>query len=791
MKKHRIMKLSIWILTGVVLIAGLVFGGGYILFIKSVPDANRRVAFAALNDSVQITYDSMGIPQIWAQNERDVCFATGYLHAADRLFQMDLTRRVSHGRLSELFGKIMLDLDKQQRTIGHTRLARKFLPLLADADMKRLQAYADGVNAYVESCDALPFEYYLLQKEVEKWDVLDCLTIFSFQTWFSNALMNKDEFYLRLAEKVGMENAYRLLETYPALTPFTVPDETPENITSNSWGEILGSAIFSGPLMPFQMSHSSNSWVVAPHRSQSGSAMLASDPHLEISRLPQFWYFLGVHSADTGSNALGITAPGLPFITMGHNGRCAWAFTVGGIDVNDYYTEKIDEADSSRYLTADGWQPFDIINDSIHISGDDQPVPLKIKTSRHGPVMFADDSLKQAYSLRWAGFDADLSRSISAVFHLKDVANFEDFRTIITQFGALDANWTYADSLGNIGYQLGTPLPVRPEFDGSFALPGWEERYDWQGYQPLNNTPHALNPERGWLATCNNKQHENPEQAELRGTFAADRILRISELLESQDKFSVKDLQGFQMDLTDKYLLKWKNRLADCTDAIGEKSAAIQLRNWDGTTGTDSRETALTILMLDQIRHRIFDDELGNLAGQVTYLMLDTVWNDFASIWYDDNRTPEKESRQDILEDAARKAFKIWNGRQWGELHTFSMTHPLALIPLISPLLSLKSEIIPWHGTAGTLNASFFLRDKKKEDQFQVVVGPSWRFVIDFAAVDSATFVLPAGNSGNPASPHFMDFHEMWKLGQRWNVPISRAAVEKRVTARTILKPLR
>lgn len=762
---------------------------GYLILKNSVADPQTRLECAGLENRVEITFDSKGIPQVWAANEHDALFAFGYLHAADRLFQMDLTRRVSQGRLSELLGSETLPFDIQQRLIGHDRLAAKVIDSLPAGLNARLQAYADGINYYVENCPALPFEYQLLRTEFEPWTVYDCLTIFSFQTWFSDFLVSGDLHLAQIYDKLGAERATQLNIPYPRWAPVTVPVKKKKVKPSGPLQKIMARALFENGRYPFTMAHSSNSWVIAPRRSASGRAMLASDPHLEINRLPQFWYYLGLHVKSTNINALGISTPGLPFITMGHNGRAAWAFTVAGVDINEYYLEQINK-DSTQYLTKNGWADLDIIPQKIQISGQEEPYEFDVMITRHGPLIVPEDSLQHPYALHWAGYDVNLPESVAAGFRLARIKNWGEFRSVVTSFGALSANWTYADSAGNIGYQLGIPIPIRNQPDSGLPLEGWNTASIWDGFYPLEQTPHSLNPERGWLATCNNKQQTDGLPYELTGRFAYDRILRINELLNSKEKFSVSDMQSFQMDLTDRYLPRWKDILAEGLVQTGETELADSLLGWDGRMDENSTNGALMVLFINYLRHYTFDDELGRLSRKISVYNLENIFRTGPFEWFDDVGTEDRvEIRDEIRQKALKDALRSARGKTWGQLHTLEMRHPFAVVPVLSSLLDLAPEALPWHGSPGTLNASFFMEKKNRTDRFQAVVGPSWRFVIDFADPDGATMVLPAGNSGNPMSPHYMDFREMWKSGQRWNVPISEAKVRQKTVQTTVLLP--
>ena len=779
----KIFRQFLLILFVIIIIAAI---SGYFLLNNSVAPYEGEISLKGIKENVEITFDAKGIPQIWAENENDAYFAMGWLHASERLFQMDMTRRISQGRLSEVLGDITLSMDIESRKIGHGRLVKQQIDSLNDHNRARLEAYSFGINSFVEETAAMPFEFYLLGYDFNPWTVYDCLTIQSFQTWYSDALQNRDRFFAEIAAQYGLEKAKSVLFDYPEWAPTTVPSKSGVSILPD-FKTTIANALFSEDKIPFLLTNASNSWVTSPGKSVSGSAMLASDPHLETGRIAQFWYYAGIHIKDKGINALGVTAAGLPFIIMGHNGNAAWAFTAGGVDVTEFYEEQIHEEDSTKYLTIDGWQNFEIISEEILISGK-EPYKLEIFNSRHGPVFFKAKKSKKVYCIDWAGFDADLNQAVSAGFDLISTHGFQDFRQTVTQFGALDANWTYADKGGNIGYQLGTPIPVRPDNWPNLPVKGWEENRVWNGYYPLEKVPHAFNPQKGWLASANNKQAGNDFGYQILGNFAADRIVRLDKLLSLKEKYSVNDFMEMQGDRIDETLLLWKEKLAGLLKDFGAEGITMsrKLKSWDGFTGIESNETAFINIFQQVFKKNIFADELGKNHRQIEDVWLLEIFDKDTLDWYDDISTKEKsETRAQIIKKSLSETLGIVKGKPWGDFQTFTMQHPLAVIPILGDLLDLKHGPWSWPGTEGTLNSSF---STYKNEKFKVVMGPSWRFIIDFADSDAIQMVLPAGNSGNPMSPHFIDFLEMWKSGEYWTVPLSKEAVYAARTNLLILK---
>ncbi len=793
----------------------------YSLLQLSLPELDGEIIFSNIKEKIEITYDSMGVAQIWAKNSHDGYFSLGYLHASDRLFQMELIRKVAQGRISEILGDVSLKEDIRQRSFGHNRIAKDALDKLSPKNDALLSAYAKGVNAYVENCRAMPIEFYILQIDFENLTVYDCLTILNFQTWFSDALMNRDMFFLKLSEHLGREEAKKLTFRYPDWAPVTIsesksigydnyypnkfqddlgvveqatkknkidfmtPDFYPLN-PAESFRKELANSLYGDGHQPFLMTEASNAWSVSPALSKSKKAMLASDPHLEISRLPQFWHYSGLHIEDDSFNVVGISLAGLPLFPMGHNGKAAYAFTAGGVDITDYYLEKINPDDSSQYLTKNGWENFKYIQEEIKVGGIDTSLKVQIKFTTRGPLLAEEDSLKNSYSVKWAGFDNDLNEMLNAGLSLPKINCFENFRQIVTSLGSLNANWIYADINDNIGYQLGTPIPQREYNNSAFPRNGWEVKNEngWTGYYPLELTPHSLNPAEGWIGNCNNLAGRNDLPFDIPGNYFVDRILRLNELFYSQENLTVDDMKEFQMDISDSYLMRFKQIASSILAESGHSELADSLSDWDGVAGQSSREVLLLELFLSQLIKLTFEDELGDLYMQVRKIWYDQIYFGDDQAWFNNINTSDKiETKNDISFEAMKQALKIAGNDNWGERHSLTMSHPLSAVPILGSLLDLKRGPWSWRGTAGTLNASFFI--KTDDNRFKSFVGPSWRFLIDFSDVDSATMVIPAGNSGNPASDYFFNFNSLWQSGERWNVPISREKVFSR--AKTVL----
>ena len=416
------------------------FGGRWILSF-SVAQYSGVAEVSKLNENVEITFDEKGIPQIWAKTDRDMYYALGWLHASERLFQGELVRRMAYGELSEIFGDIAYELDVKQRTIGFARRAKKDIQNIDKSYENYIQAYCDGMNEWVKSRTVLPPEFVIIGIEPKEWTVDDIASILNFQTWYAHTLMDRDTTYQFLTKNLGEEIEKALLKRdHWAPSTINTTDQV-QNVAST-----------------LNMSFASNAWAVSPNKSVSGHAIMASDPHLQVDQVPGFWYLAGLHSEE-GTNFIGTTFPGMPTGIMGHNDSIAVAFTVAAVDLVDYYKEKRDPNDSSYVLRQDGHEKMGKITEKIFVRGEDKAREVDILSTKFGVVVESDEN--ELKVMHWAGFDFDISNTMESMFRAYKANNLSEFRSSVTNLGALNVNWMYSDRKGNIAYQLGAPVAKR------------------------------------------------------------------------------------------------------------------------------------------------------------------------------------------------------------------------------------------------------------------------------------------------------------------------------------------
>ncbi|HEV7765206.1 MAG TPA: penicillin acylase family protein [Thermoanaerobaculia bacterium] len=714
------MRLVLRILLAMIAIALLAWFGGRCYLARSVAqyDGTIRTNVAS---PVEITFDARGVPQVWAKTDADAYFGIGWLHGSERLFQMELVRRLARGELSEVFGEAAYEMDEFQRQIGFARAVNQ--RQLSPTARALMQRYVDGINAAIAQDKLLPPEFVVLRLKPRPWTIEDGLAISHYQTWFSHQLMDQDRRYQQLIEKLGM-TASALTRAGHPWSPPTVPPVVP----------------------PMQISTASNSWAVAASRSSTKAALHASDPHLSIDQVPGLWYLAGLHSEE-GLDVVGVTYGGAPFVVMGHNRDIAFSFTVASIDLIDYY----DDAPAGA-----------VIREEIRVKGEAQPRVLEVRHGARGVMV------DKTTSLRWAGFDFSPSGITEAALQLQKAKTFDEFRNSVTRFGALDANWIYSDRAGNIGYQLGAPVPLR-DYDTYVRQKANDPRTVWRGYRALDDTPHALNPAQGFLASCNNQPTSG---GDIPGFYDPYRIVRATALL--QTKRTPADMHAMQLDLTSGLATRWRSLAAEGAKAAGLANESQTLAQWDGSMTADSKAAALFAAWWRRMPHAVFEDELAGdwNTGRV---VLDEVLTTHSPV-IDDKRTKAIETARDISARAMRDAVSIANGRTWGEACTLLVKHPLARVKILDRWLALNRGPFPNGGDPGTLNANFYSYDEKSQS-FRTAIGPSMRFVLDWSNVDTFTLTGALGQSGNPFSPHYDDFLGMMLSGESWTVPFTKEKV--------------
>ncbi|HEU0012909.1 MAG TPA: penicillin acylase family protein [Longimicrobium sp.] len=800
-------KIGLAFLGLVALVLVLGFGGRCYLG-RSVPDPDRGGTIAGLQAPVEVWRDSLGVPHLWARGEADLFRAMGYVHAQDRLFQMEMFRRVADGRLAELLGEQLVDSDKFLRTVGMGRAAADNERRLTPEQRALLQAYADGVNAWIRDHPGpLPPEFVTLRGRPEPWTVRNTLSIAKIMAWD----LADWEIGLQVqqaVDRVGPELARDLFPAYPdsgatilgadaewkgrgaqpppAAPAAPVPGLAPTPPVSGPVPMPKVPAQVLALLDGVSISRASNAWVIGGQRTRSGKPILANDMHLAL-RTPAIWYLAALHGG--AMNVTGMTLPGVPVVVAGHSDRVAWGYTNAMVDDVDFFVEQVDAANARRYRTPDGWAEMVMRPETIRVKGKKQPVVHTVRATRNGPVIsdVEDRAGSRVLAMRWTA--AEPSTEVGALLAMNQARNAAEFAAALRGFDNPHQNVVFADADGRIGYWMVGRVPVRRGGDGVLPVPGWTGEGEWVRFLDFDEHPHALSPADGFVVTANNRQVGPAYPFHITRNWADPyRAQRIRQMVEAGRGLTAADVARQQMDVVDLFALRHRDRAAAAADRAGQPDAAAELRRWNGEARVDSRGAALFYTWFEQLRTLVGSDEFGGGTVYFPRSTLDRVLLQGGGRWADNVRTPDRvETLAELEADAMRAASQLASGKTWGELHVTRIDHPLGSVAVLDRAMNLNIGPFPSPGAPNTVNVAGF---SARTPPFVTAYGPSQRHVVDLADVDGAGgFVVPTGQSGIPFSRHYRDQNELWRTGRLWRIPLDRRQAQARTVSRMTLKP--
>lgn len=776
---------------------------GYLILERSFPTTDGTLSVAGLQDKVEVYRDRWGIPHIYAQNAHDLFFAQGYVTAQDRLWQMEFSRRIGHGTLSEVLGEATLDTDRFIRTLGWPRTAQIEAQTLEGDAKAALEAYAAGVNAFIESHkDTLPPEFFVLGYQPAPWSPVDSLVWGKVMAWNLGDNWESELLRARLIQTLGEEKTRELTPTYPEDHPLIIPPE----VESYRHLDLAGLFEQGEALREVGLDHhdglGSNSWVVDGSMSASGMPLLANDIHLDI-QMPSLWY--EVHLVGGGFDVEGASLPGVPGVVAGHNQHIAWGLTYVGTDVQDLYLERINPDNPQQYEYQGQWQDMQIIEEVIQVKGQ-EPVVLPVRITRHGPLLSAvSEDIGQdlgedvAVAFRWTALDPN--RILRSLLDLDQAENWAQFHQALSQWAVPGINMVYADSEGNIGYQMTGLVPLRaPGHTGLLPVPGWTGENEWQGYVPYEEMPSLYNPPRHFIIAANNRvvgdNYPYPIAYEWDPGFRAQRIV---DLLSTQDKFSVADFQKMQAD---DYLLPTATflpyLLAIEPQGFLEVRAMNELRGWDKHYDPQSIGATIFQNFYLQLLENTFGDELGEIlpdymdAYKLQLVAMLEIFAEPDNPWFNDVTTAEEEMREEIVQRSWEDALDYLGDRygdipqkwRWGVVHTATFEHitfggifPLSLIFDRGPIAA--------RGTGAALDNTRF----DFSSPFSVTSLPSYRQIIDLSNLANSRSMHTTGQSGIPFHPHYGDMIGPWERVEYHTMVWDKGAVEGNKERLLILEP--
>ena len=766
--------------------------GAFLHLRRSLPQVDGEIRLAGVEAPIEILREANGIPHIYARSLADVYFGLGFVHAQDRLWQMETSRRTGSGRIAEVLGAAGLDFDRLMRTLGLRRAAQANFERY-DAETRRfLKAYAAGVNAFLATNPVLPPEFWIARFTPEPWTEIDSVVWTKVMALDLGGNWRNELLRMQLAGRLPLARIQELVPSYPGDAPLRIRelkslyrDAAPPPAAPGSGG-------------------GSNSWVVSGARTESGKPLLANDPHLALTA-PPVWYF--AHLSAPGLNAIGATLPGVPGIVLGRNDRLAWGFTNTGPDVQDLYLEKL-QADG-RYLAPDGPREFTLIKETIRVKGANAE-ELTVRISRHGPVISdAQPAARaalpkgQVLALAWTALAED-DPTMQAVFRVPLARDWASFLAAARDYQAPQQTVTYADVDGNIGFIAPGRVPVRKpanDLKGLAPAPGWDARYDWAGSIPFDELPRVFNPASGAVVSANHKilppGYRHFITSEWQSPYRAGRI---TELLEATPKHTRESFARMQADIVSPAVRELLPRLLATQPATPQARAALaKLAAWDGTMSADRPEPLIVVAWWRELTRAIYADELGPAFGANWSTRAQFVSNVLANRngqgrWCDNARTGKVETCDEILAASLESALADLRKRygddpdrwRWGEAHAaWSRHRPFSRVRWLAPFFDIRA---PTPGDAYTLNVgqSDFADES---DPYSSRHAPSLRAIYDLADPQASLFIHSAGQSGNPLSPHYSDFAPRWARGEYVPMLTDRARIEALGVQRLVLAP--
>lgn len=765
----------------------------------SQPQINGIVKLTGLTAPIDIVRDAEGIPHIYAQSINDAYFALGFVHAQDRLWQLEMNRRIAAGRMAEILGPNAVDIDRFLRTLGVHKNAEAIAKNLSPEATQTLDAYGKGVNAYLaQRSGPLPPEFLITRAPVpEPWQAVDSIGFQTMMAWDLSGNWTQELLRMRLSQKLSLQQINEFLAPYPGEQSLNTQDYTQlYKGLAGTTAQLAAVEKIAPPSLIEGMG--SNNWVVSGALSETGKPLLANDPHLGLSA-PGLWYF--AHLSAPGLNVIGATLPGVPTVVLGHNDHIAWGFTNTGPDVQDLYLERIHPDHPQQYQTPDGWADFTTRNEVIKIKG--QPdVNLTVRTTRHGPVISGAlaiidkapvDAKKYAVAFSWIALRPD-DLTLQAGLKFGRAHNWLEFLDGAKDFSSPQQNIVYADIDGNIGYVAPGKVPVRkPENDlhGLAPAPGWDARYDWDGFIPFDQLPQLYNPASQRVITANNKIVGPDYPYFLTSEWGLPyRANRIAQLLDAQAKHSLHSFGDMQKDVTSlaaqellPILLKTQAHSAR------EKTVLDTLAKWNGTMDANRSEPLIFTAWVREASRQIFAGVVGddimqdyweqrNVHRSMVNILKNSEgqgrWCALAKVQSCDALLAS--SLEVALTDLEKRYGANMSQWRWGEAHMAVAEHrPFSKVPQLAKLFEIQ---VASPGDAFTINAgrpSF----RNEAEPFINRHAAGFRALYDLSNLENSRFIQSTGQSGNALSPLYSSFTQRWSEVAYLPMQTKRESVEK------------
>ena len=811
-RRFSFFRLLLWLVLLIVLAILGVVVYAYHAARSALPQLDGEIKVVGLANQVSVVRDSHGVPTIEAASLPELFFAQGYVTAQDRLWQMDVMRRFASGELSEILGDDTLKIDREQRILGLRAAAKKSLSLVSARDASYFDAYARGVNTFIDQHrDHLSIEFRILHYAPRPWQPEDSVVIanqmvkdlnfgYIYDTLHREKILAKlgpdltGDLYVNSSWHDRPPTVMREDLSQPdANASDSDDDDDDEDSPDNSVTRLTSPSVFSRIPEEGIPVNGSNDWVVSGAHTVTGKPLLCDDMHLG-HQMPNLWY--EAHLRSGSFDVAGVTLPGMPYVIVGHNQRIAWGFTNIGPAVTDLYIENFNP--QGEYQAPKTWLPPEHRTEIIHIKGKPD-LTVDVKITRHGPIVseLIPGETRQL-ALRWTLYDG----LHIPFFDVNSAQNWEEFQKAFSQLDAPGQNVVYADVDGNIGYHATGKVPIRAAGDGSLPVSGADDTHEWTSYIPFDKLPSIYNPPSGIIATANGRitpdKYQYPVSMEWEAPW---RTARIYHILESGRQFSPADMLALQTDIhseSDQFVAE---RLVYAVDhatkaSARAKHAADLLRSWDGLMQASSAAPTITENSIRELRRLILEPKLGNspadskkdeesLSWKTYSWSMRSVWVENVLLHHPRRWLPDQFANYDELlaasveaavnDPLAPKDLSTW---RWGTFNAIEIEHPIfGKIPL------LRNWSAP--GIQEQSGSGYTVKAVTRHH------GPSERFTANLADLDHSTLNIVTGQGGNFLSPYYMDQWPAWYGGTTFTLPYSAKAVAETKAHTLLLEPVR
>ena len=778
------------IIISVLFILFIVLGtASYLYLLTTKPIYEGEIALKNISKNTEVYFDDYGIPHIYASNERDAMVALGYVHAQDRLWQMELVRRIAPGKLSEIFGTRALKNDKFFLGLGIDEASEKTVSELdKNSPMYLLSmAYLDGINQYIEN-GKTPVEFQLLGIKKEKFTLKDIYNTVGYVA-FSFAMAQKTDPLLTDIKNQYGEKYLKDLGINSEFNPTRLKISNSQIQEYSSISKSISAILENSPIPPFV---GSNSWVLSPNKTSTGKVIFSNDPHIEYSQ-PGTWY--EAHISCPKFEIYGYYLAGTPFPLLGHNRNYAYGLTMFENDDADLFQEENNPKNPNQYKTSSGFENYSFRKKIIKVK-DSSSVTLLIKSTKNGPIindLIADFKTKKPVSLSWI-YTKFPNKNLDAFYGLSHAENLDDFQESVGNIVSPGLNIMYGDVKNNIAwFTSGKLYKLQKGVNPNFILSGTNGIDDKKDFLDFSDNPKAINPLWNYVYSSNNMP-ESINGYDYPGYYLPeDRAKRITTLLDKKNNWSVKEVENMVVDNVSPTALNIISNLTKCvfTNLKADEKIALQiLKNWKGSHNLEDVAPTIYNKWIYFYLKNTFQDEMGEISFKQflkTHVMKQTIAfqiQNTSSPWWDNILTKNKiENREEILIKSFKEAVSSLknqlgnnvNSWTWKSVHQVEYKHPLGSVAMLRPFFNVG--IFEIEGSNEVINNTMF--DYSDEKMYTIKAGPSTRRIVDFSEIENSRSILPTGNSGNPISKFYNDQAEMYAKGKFRKMKMNKKEIIK------------